>query len=257
MTNRSYVKFQNSKSNSNSKSNPNPKPKFKKVTPKNIVRFQLWNTQKFTWDQKLLRQQPTLLKEREVIHWQNFRTQKLHFGQLYLWHATATEWVPLWSLESGFFLINSNFIRYSDVSLEQFTNTKWIELNAIDVKYIKQLLAIFNITMDTFADIPVLNKRQTKTNSQTIAGSPFWISNPRPQLGPPIYREDIRRWQDYCIFNKHDQRFMYDFVKYYHITYLKSNSGIGRVNVTGFNQAAQQAKNDNAYIYQKNNMFIQ
>ena len=66
--------------------------KFKKVTPKNIFRFQLWNHQQHIWNTKLLQRQPILLKERDIINWQHFRTQKLNFGQLYLWHATLTEW---------------------------------------------------------------------------------------------------------------------------------------------------------------------
>ena len=79
MDNRSYMKFQSTKSNPNSNTKANTKPKFKKVTPTNISRFQIWNSQQFTWNQKLLRQPPTLLKERDIIHWQNFRTQKLTF----------------------------------------------------------------------------------------------------------------------------------------------------------------------------------
>ena len=58
MTNTSYMHQQRSKQR---------KTKFKKVTSKNILRFQLWNHQQHTWNTKLLKQQPTLLKERDII----------------------------------------------------------------------------------------------------------------------------------------------------------------------------------------------
>ena len=251
MTNSSFKHMRNTKQNVHHKQQKQNKqkqiPKFKKVTPTNKLRFQLWNNQQYTWHTKLLQQKPILLKKRDIINWQHFRTQKLNFSQLYLWNATSTEWVPLWSLESGFLLINSNFIRFTDVSLNQFTNTQWIKLNSVEPKYVKQLLAISNITMEQFADVAILPKKQNISSFQTIAGSPFLAKNPRPQSGPPIYRPDMRYWNSFCIFNKHDQRFCYDFIHYFHILYHQSSDGVGRSKVVNFKQAAIHKKTSSPF----------
>ena len=138
-------------------------PKFKKVSPTKISKFQLWNNQSHTWNNRVLKKTPTILTERDIINWQYFKTQKLKFNHLYLWYATPTEWIPLWALESGFLLIDTNFIRYSDVSINQFTTTKWIKLNSLPTKCISQLLGVFNQSLESFAGIAISTKNKPKS----------------------------------------------------------------------------------------------
>ena len=232
------------------------KPKFTKVSPTKISIFQLWNNKTNTWNPRITKTIPIILTERDLINWQHFKTQKIQFNQLYLWYATPTQWIPLWALESGFLLLNANVIRYTDVSIEQFTTTKWINLNSTSSKCISQLLGAFNQTLESFAGIANSTKKQKQSPTQSIAGTAYWNNNPKQQLGPPIFRPDLRRWSNYCIYNKHDQRFCYDFVKYFHTTYHQSTQGIGHLMVTNFKQATTKAKIGNGYIYHENNLFI-
>ena len=230
--------------------------KYKRVSPTKIAKFQLWNNQSNAWNERVLKKPPTILTERDLINWQHFKTQKLQFNHLYLWYATPTEWIPLWALESGFLLINTNIIRYSDVSINQFTTSKWIKLNSLPTNCISQLLGVFNQSLESFAGIAISTKNNKISSTQTIAGTPYFNQNPHKQLGPPIFRPDLRKWSNYCIFNKLDQRFCYDFVKYFHSTYHQSNQGIDNLMVTDFKQAAIKATIGNSYIYHENNLYV-
>ena len=230
--------------------------KYKKISPTKIAKFQLWNNQTNTWNNRVLKKPPIILTERDIINWQHFQTQKLQFNQLYPWYATPTEWIPMWALESGFLLLNTNFIRYIDVSINQLTTSKWVKLNSLPTKSISQLLSVFNETLESFAGIAASTKQNKKSLNQSIAGTPYFNQNPKQQLGPPIFRPDLRRWSNYCMFNKHDQRFCYDFIKYFHVTYHQSDQGIGKLMVTNLKQAATQAAIGNSYIYHENNLYI-
>ena len=57
-------------------------------------------------------------------------------------------------------------------------------------------------------------------------------------------------------FQEHDQRFAYDFDRYYHLTYRQLNQDTGRSQVLNFRQAAGQAMEGHAYIYQEKDIFI-
>ena len=246
MTSSSYLHQQHTKK----------KKKYTKVSPTKIAKFQIWNAQNGTWNSRVTKKLPTILTEKDIINWQHFKTQKLHFNQLYLWYATPTEWIPLWALESGFLLINNNFIRYADISLNQLTTTKWIKLNAISPKCIAQLLGVFNQTVESFSGVAISTKKNRKNNFQTITGTSYFNPNPFKQLGPSVYRPDLRFWENYCIFNKHDQRFHYEFLKFFHMTYHQSDQAIGLLMVKNFQQAAIDAKIGNSYIYHELNVYI-
>ena len=51
-----------------------------------------------------------VLSADDIKNRRTFKVQKLQPNKLYLWHATQFEWVPLWTMKSGFLLINLNFI---------------------------------------------------------------------------------------------------------------------------------------------------
>ena len=146
---------------------------YKTVSPTKIAKFQLWNNQTNTWNERVLKKIPIILTERDLINWQHFRTQKLNFNKLYLWYATPTDWIPLWALESGFLLLNTNFIRYTDASINQFTTSKWIKLNSLSTKCISQLLTVFNQTLESFAGIANSTKQNKRSPSQSIADTPY------------------------------------------------------------------------------------
>ena len=46
--------------------------RFKKVTPKNRVRFQLWSEQQQQWS-KRINSPPKILSERDITNWQHFK----------------------------------------------------------------------------------------------------------------------------------------------------------------------------------------
>ena len=60
--------------------------KYKMVSPTKIAKFQLWNNQTNTWNERVLKKVTIILTEQDLINWQHFRTQKLKFNQLYLWY---------------------------------------------------------------------------------------------------------------------------------------------------------------------------
>ena len=116
---------------------------FKRVDPQNVSKFQIWQSNAKSWNDHII-SEPIMINERDIIQWQQFKTQKLKLNQLYLWRASYDEWIPLWAMDTGFLLINCNFIRYSDVSLDQFTRIKWVNLNCVSTTPINQLMAQFN-----------------------------------------------------------------------------------------------------------------
>ena len=65
-----------------------------------------------------------MINETDLIQWQQFKVQKLKINQLYLWRASFDEWIALWAMDEGFLLLNYEFIRYNDVSIEQFYKNK-------------------------------------------------------------------------------------------------------------------------------------
>ena len=116
-------------------------------------------------------------------------------------------------METGFLMLNYKFIRYSDISYEQLTRVKWIQLNSIPTAPIQQLMARFNKDLSVVtSNIPNIN--QKRAQNQTIAGTPYYNQNPSITDSIVLYQHESRGWSKYCIFSKHDQRFNYEYLKY-------------------------------------------
>ena len=228
--------------------------KFKKVSPKNKIKFQLWSEHQQQWSNRIT-SPPKILTERDISSWQHFRTQRLQYSQLYLWHPTPNEWVPMWALDGGFLLLHTNFIRYSEISYDQITRTKWVHLNCVDQDKIQQLLGKFNMTIESYAGKAQSAQRQPRPIAQTVTGTPYYTDDPQYHLPPKMYQSDIRSWSLYSAYNKHCHRFNYEFIKYYHLTYHQRNLN-GNLNVLNFKEAAQKAENGNAYIYHERDLYI-
>ena len=77
---------------------------FKKVEPKNVKNFQLWNQNAHKWSDRITNV-PKILNERDILKWQQFKTQSLQLNQLYLWRTSQNEWIPLWSMDTGFLML--------------------------------------------------------------------------------------------------------------------------------------------------------
>ena len=91
----------------------------------NVNRFQLYNQGQRTWAAQI-DQPPILLTEQDIKNWLSFKVDKLQNNQLYIWHATQFDWIPLWACDKGFLLINLNILKYDKVSFLQFTKAAWI-----------------------------------------------------------------------------------------------------------------------------------
>ena len=226
---------------------------FKRVEPKNIKKFQIWQSQAKIWNNRITNI-PIMINERDLIQWQQFKTQKLKLNQLYLWRASYDEWIPLWAMDTGFLLINYEFIRYSDVSLEQFTRIKWIQLNCVSTTPINQLMAQLGKDISIFGGFNrVQNNFQTIT--QTITGTPYYCRQSGPAKPISVYQSDTRGWTKYGIFSKKDQRFSYEFLKFFHKNIHYSNLP-GRNNVKNIVEAFKCAIRGRGYIYHENDRYI-
>ena len=233
-----------------------PTRKFKTVKPSLIKKFQLWIENKREWNSRIT-SKPILLFDKDIIQWHHFKAQRLKQNQLYLWRSSFNEWVPLWSLERGFLLKDMNFIRYSDVTHEQFLREKWTRINSVSTQQIAQLLGRFNESLEKFAGSTNSFKQSTSKNrTQTITGSPYYCSDFGIYPTIPIFNEESRGWSKYCIYSKMDHRYHYEFIKYYHTTYHQSTQAMGNMMVHGFSTAAQRARNGYAYVYHQDDIFV-
>ena len=93
---------------------------FKKVDPKNVKKFQIWQPQAKKWNNRITNV-PIMINEKDLIQWQHFKTQKLKLNQLYLWRASYDEWIPLWTMETGFLLIMNllDTVMYPLINLQE------------------------------------------------------------------------------------------------------------------------------------------
>ena len=226
---------------------------FKRVEPKNVNTFQLWIPHAKSWSNRIV-DSPIILNERDLIQWQQFKTQRLKIKQLYLWRASQTEWVPLWSMNEGFLLLNYGFIRYSDVSFEQFTRTKWIQLNSVATASIKQLLAKFNKDLSSFAcNIP--KYQQQRAQNQTVTGAAHYHNKTIIKQSILLYQNEARGWSKYTMFSKCDQRYNYEFIKFFEKTFHQSIQ-VGNNNATDFVDAITKSKGGCSYIYHEKDKYI-
>ena len=60
--------------------------------------------------------------------------------QIYLWHATKFDWIPLWSTEKGFLLMNLDILKYDYVNYDKFTNANWIKTHSVKTRIDKNII---------------------------------------------------------------------------------------------------------------------
>ena len=108
----------------------------KSFTHFNKTRFQIFNSTTQTWANQI-ETAPILLIEQDIKKWLRFKVNSLKRNQLYLWHATKFDWIPLWACENEFLLLNINKLRYDKVNFIQFTKASWIRENSVPPEAIK------------------------------------------------------------------------------------------------------------------------
>ena len=81
----------------------------------------VYHTVAKTWVNQI-NQSPILLTNNDIRNWRSYRTNKLKTHQIYLWHATKFDWIPVWTTEKGFLLMNLDIMKYENVNYNNFTN---------------------------------------------------------------------------------------------------------------------------------------
>ena len=94
-----------------------------------------------------------------------------------------------------------------------------------------------------------------QTSNPTITGTPYYCRKTGPIASILVYQSDSRGWTKYGIFSKKDQRFSYEFLKFFHKTIHYSNLP-GRNNAKNFTQATTIAIVGRGYIYHENDRYI-
>ena len=70
----------------------------------NNNRFQLFNKTQKKWAEQIDKP-PLILTEDDLKNWLTFKVDKLIENQLYFWHATQFDWIPLWYTNMFIFAI--------------------------------------------------------------------------------------------------------------------------------------------------------
>ena len=99
------------------------------------------------------------------------------------------------------------------------------------------------------------NYMREQTSNQTITGTPYYCRKTGPIASILVYQSDSRGWTKYGIFSKKDQRFSYEFLKFFHKTIHYSNLP-GRNNAKNITQATTSAMVGCSYIYHENDRYI-
>ena len=240
----------NTRSKSNINSNPN---RYSGVKFLNRL-FQLYDPNTQAWSPNI-KKPPLILYPDDINNWSVFQTQKLIYNQLYLWHPSSDEWVPLYSMEKGFLLLNSQFISYSSVSFDQFTRQRWTDLNSLHKQKIRKLLQYFRMQYSEFAScgIPF-----TKAPSITI-GTPF-NNNGRRRNAPRVslYRVGSQAWSSYEWFNPHVKQFSYEFINHYGGIYHQNSNSDSDSSSTArdFIDAIEKSDIGDTHIYHEGKYYI-
>ena len=122
-------------------------------------------------------QPPILLTEENIKNWLVFRTDKLKKNQLYFWHATKFDWVPLWAGENEFLLTNFNKIKYDKINYTQFTKASWIKHNSVKPEAVKLLLKHFQLQTNTIDQMqPIINTTIQMDKLQQLVYHILWIT---------------------------------------------------------------------------------
>ena len=180
---------------------------------KNNNRFQLFNSNENTWAAQI-NKPPILLAERDLKNWLVFKTNELVENQLYLWHATKFDWVPLWSCKKGFLLLNLNILKFDKVNFTQFTKAGWIRENSVSPKQVKILLNTHNIPTDIIDQMQPVISASVQDGQVAATGQPYFINyNDTSYNKIPLYNQQRQGWGVNRWFDKRDDRFNYQFIK--------------------------------------------
>ena len=220
-------------------------------------RFQLYNEVNKSWAIQI-DQPPILLTEEDIKNWLVFRTNKLKRNQLYFWHATKFDWVPLWASENEFLLINFNKIKYDKINYTQFTKASWIKHNSVKPEAMKLLLKQFQIQTNSVDQMqPIINS--TIQNGQvTATGIPYFVDyhdqshNQIHFNNPNQYEWNVNRWFK---SNANGNRFSYQFIKEYKQIFHYSERPQNPSQVTSLKEAMTNAPNG-TYIYHEKEAYI-
>ena len=221
----------------------------------NKTRFQLFNSTTQTWAIQI-DNAPILLIEQDIKKWLSFKVDQLKQNQLYLWHATKFDWIPLWACENEFLLLNLNKLKYDKVNYVQFTKANWIRDNSVSPNAIKILLTKFKIPKEMVDQMqPIINT--TIHDGQVAAtGQPYFVdrydtsNNKIPWYNLHRYGWDTNQW-----FDHRDGVFNYNFIKNFRQTFHYSAQPQNASQVSTFREAMENVP-DGCYIYHEKEVYV-
>ena len=229
--------------------------KYPQLYQYNNVKFRLYNAIQQTWA-KQIDKIPILLTEEDIKNWLTFRTDKLKFNQLYIWHATKFDWIPLWANENEFILPDHNSIQYDKVNYTQFTKANWITQNSVSPEAIKKLMNKFDIPSYTIDQMqPVINS-VIQDGQVAASGQPYFI-NFYDQSDNQIrfYNHHRRGWNSNKWFDNRDNRYNFQFIKEFRQVFNFSNNPSNASQVKSIREAMENAPNG-TYMYQEKGTYI-
>ena len=221
----------------------------------NLKRFQLYNKVSKTWAIQI-NQSPILLSINDIKEWLSFRTDKLKMNQLYLWHATQFDWIPLWSTKNGFLLMDLNMLNYDNTNYNQLTLASWVKANSVSPESVKILLQRFNIPSDTIKTmVPVINTH-IEDGRQIASGQAFFVDYyDRSNEQIPFFEEKRFNWTNDRFYDKENKRYNYQFLREYKKTWYFNNKAQHSNQVKTFAEAINKSENG-AYIYNEKDQYI-
>ena len=128
-----------------------------------VQKFHLFDFYNHIWNPKITNP-PILLTHAQVLNWKNFRYKDLVYDQLYLWQANEFDWVPLYTTNAGFLMIEKHFMRYDDVSYDQLCNQSWTWQNKISNDRLKIILQKFNISFSSIDKVGLPTRKDISDN---------------------------------------------------------------------------------------------
>ena len=226
--------------------------RFKSTSKK---RFVIYNTQQMHWNSKIDKI-PIILASQDIEKWYTFRAQNLKPNQLYLWHVTQFDWVPLYSLPNGFLLNNLSFISYEHVNYDKLTNAKWVRQNSLNPIAIQQLLHKFNIPSNHITQmVPVINL-QTQNGNKPASGQPYYLTELKsPPKRVNFYYGHFNDWGTKRFFNQLDYRCSYEFLRNYRYSIHQNDNPHDKYQAQDISQAVQGLRHG-CYIYHEKEYYI-
>ena len=198
---------------------------------------------------------PILPASQDIKQWLTFRTNNLKKNQLYIWHATQFDWIPLWSLDNEFLLTELDRIPYDNVSYNQLTKSQWIKQNSVNNEAIQILLTKFKIDADITKMTPILNQQQ-QNGIVPPTGQPYYLEhlerNPTPNL---LFNRNKHGWNDCGFYNFKMNKFKLSFLYDYRGTIHQCDSPKNNKQHKNIQDAVQQV-NEGTYIYHEGNYYI-